>query len=65
MIYVPDDWIKNKASADKIHKILARLDSDLILTGDNTRDEALKELQNMGELIIVEKIENGQIVFGS
>ena len=65
MIYLPDDWIVNKKNESYIKKILDKLDTDLKFENSLTQEEASKQLEEIGEIIIIEKINDGSIVFGA
>lgn len=65
MTYIPREWIRNKENEDKVHDVLNKLDCDLKVEGDNIEEEVLKELNDIGEFIIIEKYKSGQISFGA
>ncbi|WP_288326613.1 hypothetical protein [uncultured Clostridium sp.] len=65
MTYIPDRWIKNKNNEARVHDLLDNLDCDLKVEGDNIEEEVLKELDSIGEYIIIEKYKNGEILFGA
>lgn len=65
MTYIPREWIKNKDNEDKVHDLLNQLDCDLKVKGENIEEEVLKELSDIGEIIIIEKYKSGQISFGA
>ena len=60
MIYIPDEWIRNKENEETIRDILDRI-CTCIKTTDYKKDlsEAKKSLEEMGEDIIIEKLEDG------
>lgn len=56
MYYVPKDWIKRKDNESVIHEILNKyLSSDI----NSDVDSAVKELEDIGETTIVEKLKDG------
>lgn len=58
MFYIPADWLKNKGNEEKVHEILNKyFPSDLGIDVASP----IKELQDMGETIIIEKINDGTI----
>lgn len=60
MIYLPDEWIKQKENEVEIRKILADI-TGCIKTVDykDKLDQAKKRLKDMGEDIILEKFKDG------
>ncbi len=65
MPYIPTDWIINKENENHIHDLLDQLDIDVRLVGDKTEENVIKELKEMGETVIVKKLEEGEISFGA
>lgn len=65
MIYLPDDWIKNKDNTEKVREILEELNEDVITSSyEEMVDMATAKLRNLGETTLVEKLENKEIIFG-
>lgn len=65
MIYLPDDWIKNKDNTEKVRDILEELNEDVITSSyEEMVDMATAKLRNLGETTLVEKLENKEIIFG-
>lgn len=59
MFYIPNDWIKNKDNESKIHSILNKH----LFTNINVDvNPAIKELNDIGETIVIDKIKDGTIV---
>lgn len=60
MIYIPNEWIKNKKNEETIRDILDGV-CTCIKTTDYKKDlsEAKKRLEEMGEDIILEKLKEG------
>jgi len=58
MFYIPTDWLKDKTNESKVHEILNKN-----ITSDINIDVSLacKELNDIGETIIIEKINDGEI----
>ena len=65
MPYIPTDWIINKENESRIHDLLDQLDNDIRPVGDRTEENVIKELEEMGETVIVKKLQEGEIVFGA
>ncbi len=58
MLYVPKDWIKNKKNESIVHEILNKyLNSDI----NTDIASAIRELENIGETRVVEKIMDGTL----
>lgn len=58
MFYIPSDWLRNKNNETVVHSILNKyLYSDLSI--DIT--SAINELNDIGETIIIEKLNDGTI----
>lgn len=64
MFYIPDDWLKSKDNKSDVYKILNKhLRTDL--RDDDAPDPvdlAIKELNEIGETMVVEKIREGELV---
>lgn len=60
MIYIPDEWIRNKKNEETTRDILDGIGT-CIKTTDYKKDlsEAKKRLEEMGEDIILEKLKEG------
>lgn len=60
MIYIPDEWIRNKENEETIRDILDGIGT-CIKTTDYKKDlsEAKKKLKKIGEDIILEKLKEG------
>lgn len=59
MPYVPSNWIKDKTNEQVVHNILNKyLNSDINIDIDS----AIKELKDIGETTVIDKIRNGTIV---
>lgn len=65
MIYIPKDLIKNSENEDKVWDILEKLDTDIKFEDCYTKEDAIKELQELNEDIIIEKLNNGFFKFGA
>lgn len=59
MYYIPKEWIIN--DEDKVFEILNKVNTDVI---DKDID-IISELEAIGETIVIEKIEDGTIMFGA
>lgn len=65
MPYIPTEWIINKENERRIHDLLSQLDFDVRPVGDKTEEDIINKLKEMGENVIVKKLEKGEIVFGA
>lgn len=64
MIYIPDQWLKNKDNLDKVHQIMdSGFYSDINLTSRTSK--VVEHLREIGETTIADKIEKGEIVLPS
>ncbi|MBU5594908.1 hypothetical protein KQI76_06995 [Amphibacillus sp. MSJ-3] len=63
-IYIPDEWVINQENKENIYEILAKYyHTDLMYEGNqDNADKAKKELTEIGETIIIEKLEDGTII---
>ena len=64
MVYIPDDWIKDKTNKSEIFNILNRLNKDVDFEDGYSVQEGLSALKDLGETIIVEKLSQGVFSFG-
>ncbi len=63
MIYLPDQWIKDKSNIEEIRNIIEALERDIVtLEILKEKDKAIERLKEMGEDILYEKIKNQVIV---
>lgn len=65
MVYVPSEWVKHNENKKNVTQILEKLDADLIDEGAFTEEDAIKELEEMDEPIIIENLRNGKFNFGA
>lgn len=65
MPYIPTEWIINKENENRIHELLDQLDIDVCPVGDKTEQNVINKLKEMGETVIVKKLEEGEISFGA
>lgn len=65
MIYIPKEWLKNKDNMDKVYEILNKLDTDIKYSNNYTGDNAIVELKEIGESVIIEKLNSGFFMFGA
>ena len=63
MFYIPKKWLKNKDNEHRVHDILNKhLYSDIRFEGEQDPIELVtKELTEIGETVILEKLENGKL----
>lgn len=67
MVYVPSEWVRHSKNKKKVTIILEKLDNDFTLAGEETynKEMAIKELQEIDEPVIIEKLKAGLFNFGS
>ena len=65
MIYIPTTWLVEPKNKDKVYELLENLNQDLIMDDLLTEAEVISELEKIGETIIIEKLNNNEISFGS
>lgn len=65
MIYIPQEFFIDLDNMDRVHEILQALNKDLVFEADDTRANAIKELEKLKEFKIVEKLEEGFFDFGA
>lgn len=65
MVYVPAALLKNKDNIEKVSNILNKLDYDIKGNNDYTKEDAIKELEDLKEDIIIEKLKSGFFTFGA
>ena len=66
MVYIPLEWLKDKENSNKVHEILNKLDYDVVDIHDNyTKDDAINELEEIGEDAIIQKLNSGFFSFGA
>lgn len=58
MAYIPNDWLKDKKNAEKVHEIFDKYYSSDI---NVEREKAINELEEIGETIIVEKLKSNKM----
>lgn len=60
MIYIPEEWMKDKKNEQKIHEIFNEyLHTDLNL--DDNVELAIQKLNDIGETVVIKKIRDGTI----
>lgn len=65
MILIPDEFLNDKDNLSKVYEILDKLDYDIKGYDDYTEEDAIKELKELNEDIIIEKLNNGFFTFGA
>ncbi|WP_315074497.1 hypothetical protein [uncultured Clostridium sp.] len=65
MVYVPSEWIKHDKNKKKVTQILEKLDVDIIDEDSFKKEDAIKELMEMDEPMVIEKLKDGEFSFGS
>ena len=62
MFYIPKKWLLKQENMMEVHSVLNKhFHSDLVLEGSDSVKDAVKDLQAIGELIIIEKLKSGEI----
>lgn len=64
-MYIPEEWLIDKQKMDKVAEILDELDTDIKYEGCYDENTAIKDLNKIGETIIVEKLKNNELSFGA
>jgi len=65
MFYIPNEWLINKENNEKVRDILNKMNRDILIEGEEPIEEGIKELERLGEVVIIEKINDETIVFGA
>ena len=65
MVYIPTDWYVDVKNEKKVHKLISELNQDLITDKTPTREWIIEELEKIGEIKIVEKLDKGEIPLGA
>lgn len=65
VVYIPDEFLNHKDNLSKVYEILDKLDYYIKSYDDYTEDDAIKELKELNEDIIIEKLNNGSFNFGT
>lgn len=65
MFYIPNEWLINKENNEKVRDILNKMNRDILIEGEEPIKEGIKELERLGEVVIIEKINDETIVFGA
>ena len=65
MLYLSNNWLVKQSNDKKVRYLLDNLNQDLITDDLLTETEVISELENLGEIIIVEKLKNNEIAFGA
>ena len=64
-MYILNEWIKDKTNEKEIHEILESMNKDIVINEENPYKEGISRLEELGETIIIEKINDGTIIFGA
>jgi len=65
MFYIPNEWLINKENNEKVRDILNKMKRDILIEGEEPIKDGIKELERLGEVVIIEKINDETIVFGA
>ena len=65
MVYIPTDWYVDEKNEKKVHKLISELNQDLVTDEMPTREWVIEELEKIGEIKIVEKLDKGEIPLGA
>ncbi|ALB46225.1 hypothetical protein [Clostridium beijerinckii] len=65
MVYVPSVWVKHNENKKKVTLILEKLDSDIKDDDPFTEEDAIKELEQIDEPTVIEKLKSGTFNFGA
>jgi len=65
MVYVPEEFLTDKNNMEEVHSILSLLDNDLVIVEEDLRNDVVRQLSDLGELKIIEKLVDGFFSFGA
>ena len=65
MLYLSNNWLVKQSNEEKVRSLLDSLNQDLITDDLLTEVEVVSGLENLGETIIIEKLKNNEIAFGT
>ncbi|CUU48424.1 hypothetical protein [Clostridium beijerinckii] len=65
MVYISEEFLNDKYNLNKVYEILNKLDYDIKGYDDYTEEDAIKELKELNEDIIIEKLNSGFFTFGA
>lgn len=64
-MYIPNEWIKDRENEKEVHRILNDMNRDFIVESENFYNDGIEKLEKLRETIIIEKINDGTIIFGA
>lgn len=64
-MYIPSEWIKDRENEKEVHRILNDMNRDFIVESENFYNDGIEKLEKLRETIIIEKINDGTIIFGA
>ena len=65
MLYLSNSWLVKQSNDKKVRSLLDNLNQDLITDDLLTEVEVVSGLESIGETIIIEKLKNNEIAFGT
>lgn len=65
MVYIPKEFLNDKENLNKVYEILDKLDCDIKSYDDYTKEDTIKQLKELNEDIIIEKLNSGFFNFGA
>ena len=65
MFYLLEEWFVDKENDKKVRDILNKMNKDILIGEEEPIKDGIKELERLGEVVIIEKINDGTIVFGA
>ncbi len=65
MLYILNEWIKDKANEKEIYEILEDMNKHALPNDENPYNNGMERLKELGETTIIEKINDGTISFGA
>ena len=65
MVYIPTEWLQDKENLNKVANILNKLDNDIKDDNGYSEEDAIKELEELKEDIIINKLKEGFFNFGA
>jgi len=65
MFYLLEEWFVDKENDKKVRDILNKMNKDILIGEEEPIKDGVKKLEELGEVFIIEKINDGTIVFGA
>lgn len=59
MAYLPRELLRDPENEERVHNILEDFNQDLVPAGQNLKEEAIKQLEALGEDRVIEGLKSG------